>query len=163
MTVEPCAAEAEVRIRPPGGGRFWFGLSALNFLLASSYLVAGELWLGLLWLFAGCGNLSMAASRRLIGIDLTPEHAVVRSPRRRRVPWRDVQAVVSGKKSNGTSNVQLILGNGERITLGAPVALWRRGDARFEQELQRIDQWWLAHRGESWQPVHPESPGFVQG
>jgi hypothetical protein len=161
MTVEPSVAEAEVRIRPPGGGRFWFGLVAVNFALATLYLAEGNRWLGLVWLFAGCGNLSMAFSKRAVGIDLTREHAVVRSPRRRRVPWQDVQAVISDVESNGTSVVRLIVGNNERITLQAPIALWRRGDARFERDFQRIDQWWHEFRGDTWRPMHQEAPGFV--
>ena len=30
------------------------------------------------------------------------------------------------------------------------------GDAQYEQDLQRIEQWWHAHRGENWHPVHIE-------
>ena len=39
-----------------------------------------------------------------------------------------------------------------------PTSSWRKGDAPYERDFQRLDQWWLAHRGESWRPVRPEAP-----
>lgn len=95
---------------------------------------------------------------RTSGIDLTPEFAIVPTLRRRRVRWLDVQAVVRHKNSNGTSAVRLILANGELVTLRYRMTLWRKGDAQYEQNLQRIEQWWRGHRGESWHPVSTEAP-----
>src|ERR1039458_7238458 len=46
-----------------------------------------------------------------------PEAAVIHGRRRRSVPWLQVQLVVSHVNSNGTSAVQLILENGEPVTL----------------------------------------------
>jgi hypothetical protein len=57
--------------------------------------------------------------------------------------------VVSHVHSNGKASVRLILKNGEPVTLPFPRTLWRKGDAQYQQDFQRIDQWWLAHRGES--------------
>lgn len=162
MTPEHGSAEIDVKIRAPGRPGLWFGLAALNFGLAVLNLADGKPWFALFWLLTCCVQLFMAYVMRNGGIDLTRECAVVRSPRRRSVPWGEVQAVVSDVKPNGTSVVRLILQGGEQITLRAPIALWRRGDAHFERELQRIVQWWHEHRGESWRPVHPEAPGFVQ-
>ena len=70
----------------------------------------------------------------------------------------DVQEVVSYKKSNGTSAVRLILAEGEPVTLRYPTTQWRNGDAHYEQDLQRIEQWWHAHRDENWHPVRSEAP-----
>jgi hypothetical protein len=69
-----------------------------------------------------------------------------------------VQPVVSHVNSNGSSAVQLILQNGETVTLPFPKTVWRKGDAGYERDLEQIDQWWLAHRGESWHPDRQEEP-----
>jgi len=42
--------------------------------------------------------------------------------------------------------------------LAAPTSLWRKHDAKYEGDLHRIDQYWLAHRGESWHGVPREAP-----
>jgi hypothetical protein len=79
--------------------------------------------------------------------------------RRSSVPWHEVQAVVSDKEPKGTTVVQFILKDGERVTLPSPRSLWGRGDIEFEQDFDRIEQWWIAHRGESWHPVLSEEHG----
>jgi hypothetical protein len=76
----------------------------------------------------------------------------------RDVPWREVQEVIDHTKSNGTSNVGLILENGESVMLRAPMWVWRKYDDQYERDFQRIDQYWLAHRGESWHRVPPKAP-----
>jgi hypothetical protein len=76
----------------------------------------------------------------------------------RNVPWREVQEVISHTKSNGTSQVGLILENGESVMLQAPPWVWRKYDDQYERDFERIDQYWLAHRGESWHRVLPEAP-----
>jgi hypothetical protein len=106
------------------------------------------LYLGLVFV-----NVSLGLLIRTSGVDLTPEFAVVPALRRRRVRWLDVQAVVSHKKSDGTSATRLILARGESVTLRYPTTLWSRGDAQYEHDFQRVEQWWLEHRGESWRPV----------
>jgi hypothetical protein len=131
-------------------------------LLAAPAFAHGKPWAALLWLVIGCANVVspfvLAFWVRSLGVCLTPEAAAIRGRRRRRVPWLQVQSVVSHVNSNGTSAVQLILENGEQVTLPFPRTLWRKGDALYEPDLQRIDQWWLAHRGESWRPVRQEEP-----
>ena len=64
--------------------------------------------------------------------------------------------MVSHKNSNGTSVVGLILENGESVMLRVPMSLWRKGDAKYERDFHRIDQYWLAHGGGSWHPVPPQ-------
>jgi hypothetical protein len=133
-------------------------------LFAAQAFAHGAPWVALPWLVLSCGNVVLPFVVRTLGVDLTPEAAVIRGRRRRRVPWLQVQSVVSHVNSNGTSAVQLILENGEPVTLPFPKTLWRKGDTRYERDLQRIDQWWLAHRGESWRPVRQEeSRPPVQG
>jgi hypothetical protein len=165
VTVEQGAAEAGVRIGPVPVHRSWKWrlLGALCGLsLAAPAFAHGKPWVALLWLVIGCANVVsppvLAFWVRSLGVDLTPEAAVIRGRHRRRIPWLQVQSVVSHVNSNGTSAVQLILENGEPMTLPFPKALWQRGDALYERDLERIDQWWLAHRGESWRPVRKEEP-----
>ena len=66
--------------------------------------------------------------------------------------------MTSHTKSNGTSEVGLILENGESVMLRAPTSLWRKYDDQYERDFQRIDQYWRAHRGKSWHRVPPEAP-----
>jgi hypothetical protein len=165
MTIEQGAAEAGVRIGPVPAHFSWKWrlLAALcGLLLAAPAFAHGKPWVGLPWLVIGFANLVspfvLGFWVRSLGVYLTPEAAVIHGRRRRRVPWLQVQSVVSHLNSNGASDVQLILENGEAVAPPFPRTLWRKGDALYEQDLQRIDQWWLAHRGESWRPVRPEAP-----
>ncbi|HEY8719989.1 hypothetical protein [Pengzhenrongella sp.] len=93
---------------------------------------------------------------RTWGIDLLPEHALVRGFRRRLVPWREVQAVVRHPQAGGWL-VQLVLDNGKPVTLRAPMISagfgGKRSAAAYERDYHRIGQWWLAHRGPSWREV----------
>jgi hypothetical protein len=127
-------------------------------VLAAYWLATGQWLMALGWLVVSCLNVSTTLERRNYGIDLTPQHAIVRSFRRRNIPWREIQEVISHKKSNGTSFVALILENGESVILRAPNSGWDRVDAQYEEDVHYIDQYWLAHRGESWHPVPPEAP-----
>jgi hypothetical protein len=54
--------------------------------------------------------------------------------------------------------VRLILEDGMQVTLRAPRTQLGFGAAQFERDFQRIDQRWLAHRGESWRPEGAETP-----
>jgi hypothetical protein len=93
---------------------------------------------------------------RTCGVDLLPEHVLVRGFRLRVVPWRDVQAVVRRPQAGGWL-VQLMLESGKPVTLRAPMISWgfggKRGVAAYEQDYHRIEQWWLAHPGPSWHEV----------
>ena len=110
-------------------------------------------------LVAGCLWVVGGSWIRTLGVDLTPESAIVRGVRRRSVSWPEVQAVVRVK---GGWCVQLILESGEAVTLRAPtLSVWGSGGAEFEGDFHRIGQWWLAHRGESWRPVRPEAPSLL--
>jgi hypothetical protein len=91
------------------------------------------------------------------GVDLTPESANLRWTRRRSIPWQEVQAVVRYDQT-GSSLVPLTLEDGKRVTLRAPTRVWGLGGAAYDRDFHRIDQWWLAHRGESWRPLLPEAP-----
>jgi hypothetical protein len=168
MTIEQGAVEATVRIGPVPLRRSWkwrLVVVLVGLLLVADSFAGHKLWGALLWLVITCANVVlpfvMTSRVRSLGVYLTPEAAVLHGRhrrRRRRVPWLQVQSVVSHLNSNGASDVQLILENGEAVALPFPRTLWRKGDALYEQDFQRIDQWWLAHRGESWRPVRPEAP-----
>ena len=159
MTIEHSATEATVKVGPV---RFPWKWSLVGTLCGLSFAAQGfahgKPWVALPWLVLSCGNVVLPFVVRTLGVDLTPEAAVIHGRRRRRVPWPQVQSVVSHVNSNGTSAVQLILENGEPVTLPFPKTLWRNGDARYERDLQRIDQWWLAYRGDSWRLIHQEEP-----
>jgi hypothetical protein len=154
MTIEQSAAEAVIKIRPRRRLWIWYFVVGGFFLGSAAFAVAGGRALFvLLYLGLAFSNVSLGLVIRTSGVDLTPEFAIVPTLRRRRVRWLDVQAVVSHKNSNGTSAVRLILANGEPVTLRYPRTLWRNGDAQYEHDFQRIEQWWLANRGEHWHPV----------
>ena len=76
---------------------------------------------------------------------------------RRSIPWRDVQAVIRFDQL-GVRRVLLNLESGEPVNLQAPESTWGFGRAAYGRDFQRIGQWWLAYRGESWWPVRPEAP-----
>jgi hypothetical protein len=160
MTIEQGATEADVKIRVP---RTWVGY--MNFVTGGAWLVIaavsgpmGRPWVALFGLVIGCLNVGLGLALRFFGIDLTPGFAVVRCLRRRRVPWGEVQAVVSNDGKYGTSVVRLILDNGESVRLPLSKNHWRKGNAQCERDFHRMVQWWITHRGESWRPVHPETP-----
>jgi hypothetical protein len=129
------------------------------FWLGAGHLGKGQYWSVLRDLALGCVFAAMVLRSRTSGVDLTPECAIVRgSLRLRRIPWSQVQAVVRRTDSGGPSRVQLILLKGKSVPLAAR---WV-STAQFERDFQCIDQWWLAHRGESWRPENAETPP-VQG
>jgi hypothetical protein len=98
----------------------------------------------------GCCYLPMVWVIRTIGVDLTRESAIVRGFRQRHVPWPEVQAVVPHVTSNRASSVSLTLASGESMRLPYPRTRCRPGDEQYERDVQRIEDWWLAHRGPSW-------------
>lgn len=121
--------------------------------MSASAMAEGLTLTSVLFMATAFGNLSLGLMHRTYGVDLTPDFAIVPTLRRRRVRWVDVQEVVSHTSSNGTSAVRLIFAKGETVTLRYPSTQWRSGDDQYEQDLQRIEQWWRAHRGENWHPV----------
>ena len=151
---------ADVKFRTPDRHHWikYFAYGGVGLVLAVGSLANDRPWLAILWLGLGCGSASIALQQWNSGLDLSPQHAIVRGFRRRNVPWREVQEVISDTKSNGTSQVGLILENGESVMLRAPTSLWRKYDAQYERDFHRIDQYWLAHRGGSWHRVPPEGP-----
>jgi hypothetical protein len=155
MSIEQGAAEADVLIRVPR--REWVRLFVLGgwfFVLAAFTDQAG---LALLWLALGGAVVARGLFFRRFAVDLTAESANLRGLCWRSVPWTRVQAVVRHRR-RGEWVVRLILDGGELVTLRDP-ATWRRfGDAEHEASFQRIQRWWLAHRGQSWCPLPPEAP-----
>lgn len=163
MTVVNGATEANDKFRARGRNWTWgFVAAGFTLLLAAYWLATGEWLMGLGWLSVSCLNVSTTLERRNYGVDLTPQHAIVRGFRRRNIPWQEIQEVVSHRKRNGTSFVGLILENGESVILRAPNSGWDRVDAQYEEDFHYIDQYWLAHRGESWHPVPPEAPSPIE-
>jgi len=162
MTTEQGGSEADVPIRASQG--IWL----TPFVIGCLWLVvgAGDLMnhrsLALLWLFFGGVWVALALRRQSSGIDLTPESATFGGARGRSISWPDVQAVVRARQ-RGASVVQLVLEDGELVTLPVPRTAWPRiGAAEYERDYGRIGHWWLAHRGESWRPVRPEAPQLPQ-
>ena len=162
MAIEQSATEAVVKIRMPvrrsGVWYVVFAGSWFGFWLAGLSLIKGPRWGALPWLAFGCCFVALGLVRRATGVDLTPEAAVVRHPTSRQsVQWSEVQAVTSHVNSNGASAVWLVLKNGQPVKLRYPATLWRKGDAGYEQDFRRIDQWWLAHRGDAGHTENPDA------
>jgi hypothetical protein len=184
MTIEHATVAARDKIRGHQTAASWcFSFLGAGFCaFATVNMTQGDAWLTRGWLAVGCVYLATPWVMWTFGVDLTPESANVRGFRRRAVPWARVQAVVSHKKSNGALVVRLFLENGKPVTLPYPTTrrpawatawassawpwarrlypriLWRNADARYARDYERIGQWWLAHRGESWRPVRPAAP-----
>ena len=161
MTLERGVVDADVKIRVPR--HVWMG----PLVMAVAFLVLGAaaVWRhgpldGLYWLILGGLGVAAALWARTLGVDLTGESANLRGFRRRSVPWQEVQAVV--RYGSGSMGVRLILKRGKRVRLLAPRTDGIFGAAQFDRDFHRIDQWWLAHRGESWRPAPVETPP-VQG
>jgi hypothetical protein len=164
MTLEHGASEAEVKIRMPvhfwvlklAAG--WCGLAiAAGFLWVDHRVFDAPLFLAL----GGAQVAGVLLWQRTLGVDLMPESAILRGFRQRSVPWHEVQAVVRyGRR--GAWRVRLILRSGPPVNLLAPTTTLALGAVQFERDFQRIDQWWLAHRGESWRPASAETPPPVR-
>lgn len=158
MTFEHGGAQADVTVHVPrrevvkmyvGGGVF--------LALAVTVLTSGHPWFAMYWLALGCVSVTGAQWRRRFAVELTAESARFRGLRWRIVPWAQVQAVVRHRR-RGEWVVPLMLDNGKLVTLRDPTT-WRSvGDAEHEASFERIEHWWLAHRGQSWRPVRPEAP-----
>ena len=161
MTIEPDVAAADTKIRTPRYAWVWALMSAgLQFALAAFFWVMPAefrpwSWFAWFWLMFGCLSVAEALWLRTLGVDLTHESAILRGFRRRTIPWHEVQAVVR-KRRFDTWVVQLIPESGKPVTLRAPTTSWSLGAAKYEQDHQRIGQWWVAHRGESWCPKAPQ-------
>jgi hypothetical protein len=161
MTLERGVVDADVKIRVPR--HVWMGplVMGVAFLLVGAAGVWRERPLyGPYWLALGGIGVAAALWARTLGVDLTGESANLRGFRRRSVPWQEVQAVV--RYGSGSMGVRLILEDGKRVTLRAPRTDGIFGAAQFDRDFHRIDQWCLAHRGESWRPANAETPP-VQG
>ena len=159
MTLEHGAAEAEVKIRAPRHA--WVSklpIAACWFVFAAAFLWIDHLvFFAVFWLALGGAQVGSVLWQWTLGVDLTQESAIVRSRRQRRIPWQEVQAVVRyGRR--GARGVRLILESGKPVNLLAPTSTLGLGAAQFERDFNLIDQWWLAHRGESWRPVRAETP-----
>ena len=181
MTIEHDTVAARDKIRGhPSAATWCFSFLGAGFCAFGAVnMTQGDAWLTRAWLALVGAYLVTPWVIRTFGVDLTPEFANVRGFRRRAVPWARVQAVVSQKKPNGALAVRLLLDNGEQVTLPYPTTrrpawassgqpwarrlypriLWRKADAYYTRDSERIGQWWLAHRGLSWRPVRPEAPG----
>jgi len=158
MSIEHGVVEATVRIRTSPlnsvllfvGGLFLLAMQALQWgsrVGDVGLIVVGGMFVGeSLWM-------------RSFGVDLTPEFANVRLPRRY-VRWDQGQAVQCFRQL-GTDRVCLVLENGQVVNLRAPTISHGFGAARYEHDFHRIGKWWLAHRGPSWRQIGPEAPGVL--
>jgi hypothetical protein len=162
MTLERGAVDAGVKIRVPR--HVWIPqlVMGVAFLVVGAAAVWREGSLdGPYWLILGGLGVAAALWARTLGVVLTGESANLRGFRRRSVPWQEVQAVV--RYGSGSMGVRLILEDGKRVTLRAPRTDGIFGAAQFDRDFHRVDQWWLAHRGESWRPANAETPPPVHG
>jgi hypothetical protein len=142
----------KVRIRLSLYTRFipTLGLIPLSTTLFQS--PGGHPYLVGLW---GCVVISELLLIARFGIDLTPTDAVVYNLRRRRIAWRQIQAVTQERYA-GCRRVVLWTDTADRIELRAPsLDIIPLGRGRFERDFHTIGRWWLQHRGPDWQPVRP--------
>ena len=162
MAVDKGAIGADVKFRAPDR-RHWikyFVYVGISLALAAGYLANGQPWLSLLWLALGCGSASIALQQWNSGVDLTPQHAIVRGFRRRNVPWQgsprsdrpyEVERHAGGWTHSRKRGVSDAASSDEFVAeIRCPV--------RARLPPQGIDQYWLAHRGESWHRVPPAAP-----
>ena len=161
MTIDQGAeqTEAVVQIRRARSTLIQDLLPAgLVFLVAVDGLTSGQ-QVGLAYFLLAAVGVVVAESlwELTLGVDLTPESVILRGVRRRSIPWQQVQAVIRDEML-GQRTVRLILQNGKPVTLRSPESSLWVGRAAYERDFQRIDQWWLAHRGQSWGPLRPEAP-----
>jgi RimJ/RimL family protein N-acetyltransferase len=158
VTTEQRSSSVFVKIRP--AGPLWmafFGVGVAALACGADALRKGQLWFALLWLAAGGISVAVGLALRGFGVDLTPEFAIIHNLRARRVPWREVQAVVRQEESRDAS-LLLVFKSGEPETLVYPGPVGHKGATQCERDFDRISQWWIAHRGDSWAPVGPEAP-----
>ena len=132
-------------------------IAGFCFVFAAGYVALGWSWLAACWLTTGGLGVGTGLWIRTRGVDLTPESAIVRSFRRRNIPWQDVQAVVQYQRHDAWG-VRFILESGKPVTLRVPTTWSGFGGAQYERDFHRIGQWWLAHRGEAWHPTQAEAP-----
>ena len=152
MPVELGAAEAVVKLRMPPSG--WIPAVCMGFLIAYEGFFFART--SLLLQAVGFVLVAWGVLLRRYGVDLTPESVNVHGILRRNIPWLEVQAVVDHQLFRHRS-VRLILRNGNCVRLRAPTTtIWWLGDAGYERDFHRIAQWWVANRGPSWRPIHPE-------
>lgn len=160
MTLEDAAAEAEVKIRTPRHAWMWQLVLGVCWLTWVGVLQREHrVLLALLMLFVSGGMVATAIWSRTCGVVLTRDAAIVRSFRTRSIPWQEVQAVVRYKPGGPSGGaVELNIEGGKPVLLPAPKSIFGLGTAQFETDYHRIDQWWRAHRGESWRCARPYSP-----
>jgi RimJ/RimL family protein N-acetyltransferase len=157
VAVNTPAAGASVKIRP--AGPLWIAFLALGvaaLACGADALRNSQPWFAVLWLAAGGISVAVGLALRVAGVDLTPEFAVVRMVRARRVPWPEVQAVVC-QQDLGHASLLITFEHGEPQSLPYPGQIGVKGDARCERDCQLINTWWLARRGESWRPADPSA------
>jgi hypothetical protein len=154
MTIEQAkATPSPLRFRAPES-RTWMLLLVIGMgglaLAAVNLTGLRPVRPSLAFVVLGCCYVPMVWAIRSFGVDLTRESAVVRGFRQRHIPWPEVQAVVPHAPANRASSVSLILANGESMRLPYPRTLCRPGDEHYERDVERIEEWWRAHRGPSW-------------
>jgi hypothetical protein len=87
---------------------------------------------------------------RWVGVTLTETHAVVYRRLRRRVPWSQIQAITK-EPYLGSSRVVFWTPEG-RVPLWAPTNFFGLCAKRFERDFHALGQFWLAHRGDAFEP-----------
>jgi hypothetical protein len=87
---------------------------------------------------------------RWVGVTLTETHAIVYRRLRRRVPWSQIQAITQ-EPFLGSRRVVLWTRQG-RVALWAPTTCFGLCAKRFERDFHALGQFWLAHRGDAWEP-----------
>lgn len=83
------------------------------------------------------------------GLELTEQEAVVRGPKRARVPWSSVTAVRGGGWRGG---LVLQTASWEEIWSPAPCSWWA---GAAPEQVAEVERWWIEHRGPAWTPARP--------
>lgn len=99
--------------------------------------------------------LAEAAWLSTTGVELRPDALVMRGIRRRVLPWRDITWIGSAPLS-WSQCVGVTTRHGRMRRLRAPHHTpFLAPDRDFLAKAHTIHDYWVAHRGPDWQPLHP--------
>jgi len=154
VTIEQSPAETTVTFRAPRRDRIgWWVVAGLNLVVAALLATAGITWLALCWLVIACAFAAEALWFGIAVLELTPEAANLGGFRRQSIPWQDVQDVVRYRRLGAWTVRLLVPESGRPALLRVPASTWGLGGQEYDRDFHQIEQWWLAHRGESWRDL----------
>ncbi|MFJ2832199.1 hypothetical protein ACIPC1_32340 [Streptomyces sp. NPDC087263] len=133
-----------LQVAAPILGGLLAGTALANVLLvvtAGEYMTSGELRSCLSAVVIA--SLVVPALPSRYGVELTHNWLVVLGNRRREIAWRDIIGLEI-RKTAGIRTVIVVVADGRRILLRAPMSLL---DRRFDHKAQILTDWWVAGRG----------------